>query len=254
VQLAKSLIKFARRLGKREKSKAKYVEKLKQKNQQISDVIDAISHEFKNPVAAIMGYAQTVRDDPQMNPKLHARFMQKIFDNGQVISDLIDRLALSLRFENDTVTLAPSTFNLVDILTQASENLEQKYQNRHVVIVAPPTINVVADRSMIFQIITNLVDNGLKYSKENVNIVCHCTKKSVSISVIDQGIGIDAEHLELITKKFYRVDRYSWDNSLGIGLALVEYMVKLHHSHLEISSQIGVGSTFSFKLPTKEEL
>jgi signal transduction histidine kinase len=95
---------------------------------------------------------------------------------------------------------------------------------------------------MIEMVLINLCENALKYSQDDVRIVIGNDK----ISVEDKGAGISEEEIENITKKFYRVEENSWDNSLGLGLAIVTYMLKLHNSRLLINSKVGEGSTFSF--------
>jgi len=95
---------------------------------------------------------------------------------------------------------------------------------------------------MLELVLINLVDNALKYS--NSDVVIESNEKR--ISVIDSGIGIKEEHLEKITSKFYRVEKNSWDNSMGLGLAMVEHILKVLDSSLEINSEFGKGSVFSF--------
>jgi signal transduction histidine kinase len=99
---------------------------------------------------------------------------------------------------------------------------------------------------MLDLVITNLMDNAIKYSEKEVTL----TLTDKNIQVCDQGIGIAPHELELISSKFYRVQKNSWDNSMGLGLAIVSYILKLHDSTLHIESTLGVGSTFSFGLET----
>ena len=91
---------------------------------------------------------------------------------------------------------------------------------------------------------TNLLDNALKYSEEEVVL----TISDGRLAVMDRGMGIAPKELEQIANKFYRVQKNSWDNSMGLGLAIVSYILKLHHNKLDIKSEVGVGSTFSFDI------
>lgn len=97
---------------------------------------------------------------------------------------------------------------------------------------------------MIELVLINLVDNALKYSDSDVKVVL----KEDELYVKDRGIGIKEEHLDKVTSKFYRVKKNSWDNSMGIGLAMVSYILKMHKSKLEINSKFAQGSVFSFSL------
>jgi signal transduction histidine kinase len=97
---------------------------------------------------------------------------------------------------------------------------------------------------MIELVLTNLVDNALKYSEGEVQL----TVEDGYVYVKDYGIGIDESHLDKITGRFYRVEKNTWDNSMGIGLAMVSYILKVHDTSLEIKSERGSGSTFSFSI------
>jgi len=99
---------------------------------------------------------------------------------------------------------------------------------------------------MIEIVISNLIDNALKYSDDTIEI--YLTEGSLHVK--DNGVGIKEEEIEKVTQKFYRSNSHSWDNSMGLGLALVNYILKMHNSMLEIQSSLGVGSDFSFKLPS----
>ena len=94
-------------------------------------------------------------------------------------------------------------------------------------------------------VLSNLIDNALKYSQEalHVSIYDH------ALHVKDHGIGIKPEDIDKVTHKFFRSNTHSWDNSMGLGLALVSYILKLHNTNLDIQSTLGEGSDFSFKLP-----
>jgi len=93
-------------------------------------------------------------------------------------------------------------------------------------------------------VLSNLLDNALKYSDDDVSI----TIAKERLSVTDKGTGIEPKELKKITSKFYRIRKHSWDNSMGLGLAIVSYILKLHHSTLDIKSSVGTGSTFGFDL------
>ncbi len=242
VTISEHLHSLAKKLAKREEKKAKFTKKLKQISRQRNELISAISHEFKNPVAIIDGYAQTLLEDEQMPVHLRRRFIQKIHKASKKISFMIDRLALAMKFESGNLSLDKSSFDLCALTKEVAEFLGQKYKERKIVIKCEPAI-VEADKAMMEMVISNLLDNALKYSEDNVEIVI----KNRRFCVIDKGIGIEPEYLDKITKKFYRV-HHSWDNSMGLGLFIVDYILKLHGTKLEIASEVGKGSRFCFAL------
>jgi len=241
--IARQITKVAAKLKKRDRQKAKYTKKLKRLTQQQGEIISAISHEFKNPVAAIIGYATTVHDDPAISPDLREKFLEKVITNSQRINSMIDRLSLAITFENNALEPRMESFDLSLLLEEIVDNLRQKYPNRVLDVEHEPT-PVNADRTMMAQVLSNLIDNALKYSEETVTIML----KEGTFRVEDRGIGIEEDALGKITKRFYRANTQSWDNSIGVGLFIVEYILKLHDTKLEIKSTLGVGSTFSFTL------
>ena len=241
VTISEHLQNLAKKLAKREEKKEKFTKKLKQISRQRNELISAISHEFKNPVAIIDGYAQTLLEDTKMPEPLRQKFIQKIYNASQKISFMIDRLALAMKFESGNLSLQKSHFDLCALTKEVIEFLQQKYKNRNIILRCKPVM-VEADRAMIETVVSNLVDNALKYSELDVEVVIENDR----FCVIDRGIGIKPEHLKNITKKFYRV-RNSWDNSMGLGLFIVSYILQLHGTTLEVTSEYGKGSKFCFR-------
>ena len=234
---------MVKKLRNRDKQKRKYTARLRLINKQQNDILSAISHEFKNPVAAIVGYTETLEEDPNLNLAIREKFLGKIHSNALKISHMLDRLALSVKLENNDFSIKASKFDLDVLCREVTSTLQGKYPLRSI-LYEGITKEVVADRTMIDLVITNLIDNAIKYSDDEVTLRLTDQK----IEVIDKGIGIAPREQELIATKFYRVQKNSWDNSMGLGLAIVSYVLKLHDSTLHVQSTLGIGSTFSFEL------
>lgn len=248
LQISLLLKNLVKKLASREKQKRKYTAKLRLINKQRSDILSAISHEFKNPIASIMGYAETLHDDPEVNTKIRIKFLQKILSNSKKMSDMLDRLSLSVKLENNDLSIRPTSFELSSLISDIVSNLSNKYKERHITYSAYEH-TVYADKTMIELVIVNLIDNALKYSEEDV----HVNFEHNMVSVTDKGMGIEENELEKITSKFYRVRKNTWDNSMGLGLAIVSYILKLHNSALEIKSSVGIGSTFGFSVASFQQ-
>lgn len=243
LQISLLLKNLVKKLSNRDKQKRKYTAKLRLVNKQRNDILSAISHEFKNPIASIMGYAQTLEEDPDINPKIRAKFLEKISSNADKISKMLDRLALSVKLENNDLEIRASEFNLKTLAQEVAANLRLKYKEREIHVSIPEQM-VKADKTMLELTLINLLDNALKYSQNDV----YLSLQNNIVAVRDSGIGIKEEHIDKVTSKFYRVDKNSWDNSMGIGLAMVSYILKAHNSSLLIDSTFAKGSVFSFSI------
>jgi len=237
------LTKVAQILVKKEKQKSKYTAKLQSSNKQKDDIISAISHEFKNPIAVINGYSQTLLDDEDINPNIRKKFLDKIYKNGNKLSDLIDTLRLSIKLDSGSQSMTFTTLNLHDIVQDTVENTMLNYPNREALIKGDKNITIKGDASLFSVVISNLVENAFKYSEDEV--IINFDEKSLSVT--DSGIGISEKNLSNITNKFYRVHENSWNNSLGLGLFIVSNIINLHKFSLSIKSVENEGSTFTIK-------
>ena len=239
--ITKLLTKVSQIIVKQEKKKSKITSRLKELNKQKDDIISAISHEFKNPIAVVNGYSQTLLEDQDINPNIRQKFLNKIHNNGVKLSELIDTLRLSLKLDSKQHSLQLSNFNLYDLLEECVENIQINYTGRKIIIEGAKDTEIKADRTMLSIVFSNLMENAIKYSEDEVYI----NFDQNEIAFIDTGIGISKRDLENITSKFYRVHKNSWNNSLGLGLFLVDNIIKLHSFKLDIKSVENEGSTFT---------
>ena len=235
------LTKVSQILIKKDKQKSKYKQKLQNSNKQKDDIISAISHEFKNPIAVINGYSQTLLEDENLNPEIRKKFLNKIYNNGNRLSNLIDTLRLSIKLDSGQQTINFRDINLHVVITEALENVKINYPNKEVILDGDENITIKADEALFGIVVSNLIENAFKYSEDEVTINYNSSK----LSVIDTGIGINEKDLQNLTTKFYRVHENSWNNSLGLGLFIVSNIINLHNFSLEIQSVENQGSTFS---------
>lgn len=248
LNIHKKLLAVLKKIKKREHEKRKYNAKIKLKNRQRTDMLSAIAHEFRNPIAAILGYSQTLTDDPDIPKNLQDKFLKKIYNNGEKIEELLSRLLLWNRFESGEQKLHLSHFNVKPLAHEIAVTLEEKYKGRKIVMEGVATV-VKADKALMEIVLKNLIENALKYSDDVVRVAF----VGGTIKIIDQGIGISEENLDKVTKKFFRTDEHSWENSMGLGLAIVKQILKLHNTSIEIESEENKGSTFYFTLEEHEK-
>ncbi len=242
-EINQNLIKVLKKSKKREDVKQRYNAKLKLKNRQRADMISAIAHEFRNPIASIMGYSQTLVDDSEIPQELREKFLGKIHKNGEKIEDLLKRLILWNKFESKEATLHPSKFDVYIVLQELKESFSEQYTQREIILEGGSYV-IEADRTLLEIVLKNLIENALKYSKKEIYVII----KEGRILVVDKGAGIISSDITKITKKFYRSGTQSWDNSMGLGLSIVKSILALHGTQLEIESEEEKGSTFSFKI------
>ena len=241
-KITKLLSDVSQSLSKKDKQKSKYTAKLKLSNRQKDDIISAISHEFKNPIAVISGYTQTLIEDKDINENIREKFLKKISTNSSKLTSMIDRLRLSIKLEEGK---QPSEFKNCDILSLTRtviEDLKETYPLREIGIIGDK-VNIKIDETMFSIAIKNLIENALKYSQDTVTIKL----SDNSFDVIDTGIGIKENDIPKITDKFFRVSSNGWNNSLGVGLSLVKNILDIHKFKLSVTSLENEGSTFSIK-------
>lgn len=244
INIGNTLKSVVAKLARRERQRRRSAARLKLMYKQQNDLLSAISHEFKNPLAAISGYAQTLMDEEldKKNHKIYHKFLTKIENNSQKISTMLDRIALSVKLENNDLVPHKESFDISEVAQDAIAVIEKKYPDRHINFKAKHH-KVIMDKTMLEMVIINLLDNGMKYSTKDIDL--KIGKKRLTIT--DYGIGIAQEELAKVQSKFYRVDKNSWDNSMGLGLAIVNYILNLHDTKLEIKSELDKGTTFSFE-------
>ena len=238
-KIAKLLNKVAKKISKKDEIKAKHTAKLTLANRQKDDIISAISHEFKNPIAIISGYSQTLIEDENLSLTLKIKFLNKILSNSNKMSQIVDKLRLTLKLQDNNHKLILNKVSIKKIVENSISDLKIKYKNREIKVLGVDK-EINADEILIGIAISNLIENALKYSQEDVIIEIN----ENSISIRDKGIGISQENLENIFKKYYRATSNNWNNSLGLGLFIVKSILNVHNFKLEIDSKIGNGSTF----------
>ena len=246
--ISQNIEKLAMKLQKRDKQKQKHTAKLRLMNKQRNMMLSSMAHEFKNPIASMIGYAETLHNDTNCKGEVRERFLQKIVDNGEKINTLLDRMSLSISLDNEDFQYHRSLFDFNVVVTDAVLDMEKKYIDRKIVY-SGQKLNVYADRTLLELAVVNLIDNALKYSESDVEVKLN----SEIFSVKDSGIGIEESELVKITKKFYRIYKNRWDNSMGLGLAIVSFILKAHNTSLDIQSVEGEGSTFSFSIEEIEK-
>ncbi len=240
----------------------KEIERLKQAESYRREFLGDVSHELRTPIFAISGFAETLLDGALDDESVRRRFVEKIRNNAQRLETLSRDLSAISNLETGRLQLDLSAFRLHELADEIIESLE-RMANRHKVSVTarfPEDLPLVtADRDRLRQVLSNLIENALKYNEVGgaVEIVARRLPNDgkIRISVVDDGIGIPSSAIPRLTDRFFRVDksRSREQGGTGLGLAIVKHILEAHGQKLSIDSREGYGSTFSFSLPVAPE-
>ena len=208
-----------------------------------------VSHELRTPLAVIISQSDYAMEDEGYR----ARALETINREARRMSDLVNRLLTLSRSDAGRLALDKSEVDMTEMCQIVAEQQESAAEQKNITIETDieDNIAVIGDESMIIRIVLNLMDNALKYGKESGKIKLSLTKDGTFAvcSVEDDGIGIKEEDVEKIWERFYRVDAARSEEGSGLGLAMVEALVRAHGGTVEARSTLGEGSCFTVKLP-----
>ena len=218
------------------------------------EFLSNVSHELRTPLTSIMAFVETLETGASEDPESCQRFLSIIRKNASRMHTLLDDIVDLTAIETGNVQLRAAPVDLHELVSDVCASLANKAEAQNVTLqnkVAPGTM-VYADARRLDQMLTNLIDNGLKFSRENGTVsISHGAGARDKIIVADNGDGIPAQHLERLFERFYRVDRArSRDiGGTGLGLAIVKHLALLHGGEVTVESELGKGSTFTIHLP-----
>ncbi|MCC8410590.1 sensor histidine kinase [Mucilaginibacter sp. UR6-1] len=220
------------------------------------EFLSNISHEFKTPLFAIQGYIDAIEDDDFEDKDMAREFLQKAARNVDRLSYLIKDLDEISKLESGEIAINYSKFKINDLIKEVLENLELKAKKHHIKLIFKEkydeTITVNADKQKITQVLTNLIDNSLKYGKEGGTTAVSLFElhDQVLVEITDDGIGIEEKYLPRLFERFFRTDssRSRAIGGSGLGLAIVKHIVEAHDQTINVRSTEGLGSTFGFTL------
>lgn len=219
------------------------------------ELIANISHDLRTPLTMIKGYSEIMRDIPGEN---NAENVQVIIDETTRLSELVSDLLDISKLQAGAKKPEPEVFDLVSLTEETMKRYESlvKHNGYRIEFFAKESVLVYADRTMILQVIYNLINNAINYTGESMTVRVEVRRKgeSVRLSVIDKGEGISPEKLDHIWDRYYCVDRVHKRAVMGtgLGLSIVKSVLEAHHAQYGVESALGVGSIFWFELPTHQ--
>jgi len=223
------------------------------------EFLSNVSHELRTPLTSILAFVETLEDGAINDEENNQRFLGVIRKNAQRMHHLIDDILELSSIESGGITLEPKNVNLHSLTEDVFTNLSGRTAGRRIKLKneVGENVRVFADSARLEQMLTNLVDNAIKFNRETGSVYVNCERRNDrdTISITDNGEGISSEHLKRIFERFYRTDRARSREigGTGLGLAIVKHLARLHGGEVSVNSVLGKGSTFFIELPVKPE-
>ncbi len=219
------------------------------------EFLSNISHELRTPLTSIMAFVETLEDGAIEDKENNQRFLGVIRKNAQRMHHLIDDILELSTIETGKINLELKQVKLSVLLEEVFTNLSTKANDRRIKLIneVPDDVLVCADVVRLEQMLTNLIDNAIKFNRVKGSVIVSCAENGTKdiISVADTGEGISGEHQTRIFERFYRTDRARSREigGTGLGLAIVKHLARLHGGEVSVASTLTKGTIFSIELP-----
>lgn len=226
------------------------------------EFLQNLSHELKTPIFSIQGYVDTLLNGALHNNEVNVKFLQRTGRNVDRLVNLVGDLDAIAKLESGEQELHLQHFIIQDLVKEVYDSLAIKAEDKDIRCIIKKgcevPVTVYADKEKIRQVLTNFVDNAIKYGKQNGMVEAsfyNVDGKNVLVEISDDGDGISEEHLSRIFERFYRTDlaRSRGVGGSGLGLAICKHIIEAHQQAIHVRSKVDVGTTFGFSLKAKQE-
>lgn len=235
----------------------KEIQHLKEMARYRREFLGNISHELKTPIFNIQGYVLTLLDGGLEDPNINKKYLLKTEKSINRMIAIVEDLEEISQLESGELQLNYSRFDLVQLCGEIVEFLEIKAKKKSNRVYFAQNyekpIWVMADKKRIRQVMINLIDNAIKYGKDDdgkTKVSFFDMDENILVEVTDDGIGIPSESIPRLFERFYRTDkgRSREQGGTGLGLAIVKHIIEAHKQTINVRSTVGVGTTFAFTL------
>lgn len=222
-----------------------------------NDFVSIVSHELRGPLTAIKGFVKTLITKSEILPaETRSEFLETINDQADRLNQLVEDLLNVSHIESRRLKIKLQSVDLVDVTEKLVNQFRTKWGARKIVIESAGSLpQVRAYQSKVEEVLVNLIDNAVKYSPQGgeVKVSMQSNNGAVEVAIEDSGIGITPEDAARLFEKFHRVASPETRDigGTGLGLYIVKNLVEAHGGRVLVTSAPGVGSTFTFSLPTK---
>lgn len=238
---------------------SKQLDKMIALEQYRKEYIGDVAHELKTPIFNIQGYISTLLDGAMEDTHLTKKYLLRAEAGIDRLIAIVEDLDTITKLELNEVSLDIKRFDITQVIRDVIDSFEFKSQEREVNIILQhqDPVFVEADKNKIKQVLVNLIENGIKYSKDEegeVRIKIFDMVDQYLIEVSDHGIGIEEKDIIRVFERFYRTDkaRSRQFGGTGLGLSIVKHIIEAHNQTINVRSQYGQGTVFGFTLKKGE--
>lgn len=238
------------------------IEVLQQNEAYRKEFLQNLSHELKTPIFAIQGYVHTLIGGALDNPEVNKKFLSSTSRNIDRLVNLVDDLDEISKLESGEQLLYKENFVIQELIKDVFESLAIKADEKQLKMVIKKgcelPLTVYADKEKIRQVLINLIDNAIKYGKQNGTIEASAYRiegRKILCEISDDGIGISEDHIGRIFERFYRTDaaRSRKVGGSGLGLSICKHIIEAHGQPIHVRSTVDVGTTFGFTLDGRKD-
>ncbi|WP_009630684.1 GAF domain-containing sensor histidine kinase [Synechocystis sp. PCC 7509] len=236
----------------------KALEKEKELGELKSRFVSMVSHEFRTPLTTILSSAELLEHySHKSSEKEKLSFFYQIRTAIQRMTQLLNDVLAINKAEAGKLEFKPNYLNLEEFCRALVKEMQINSRNKHVIFFSSQgqCPDACMDEKLLLHIFTNLLSNAIKYSPQGGTIYfkVNCRNEDVIFQVKDKGIGISTENQQRLFEPFHRGENVGNIPGTGLGLSIVKRLVELHEGHITVTSQIGIGTTFTVKLPSKQQ-
>ena len=240
-------------------NKQQEIEELRKMETFRREFIADVSHELKTPIFAAQGFVHTLLDGAVEDKKVRNKFLKKAAKSLDGLDILVQDLLTISQMETGEIKMHYESFDIITLCHEVIDQVEGKADKRGIELMVEgdeDEIYIYADYQRIYQVLTNLITNGIKYTKKGgfVKVTFEKDEDFLKVTIEDNGRGIPKDDLSRIFERFYRVDksRSKEKGGTGLGLSIVKHIMEAHKSKIEVESEEDVGSKFWFTLKLGE--
>jgi two-component system phosphate regulon sensor histidine kinase PhoR len=231
------------------------VSRLRRSEKARDEFVANVRHELRTPLSLIKGYAETLLDMSQEDPKVVRKFLKTIDRNATRLAFLIEDLLAISSLESGRLRMEPTPTPLSELVRRAIQDCRPAADLRGVQLRTEiQDLEVTVDVERLHQVLSNLLDNAIKYGREKGHVVVTArpvADQMVEVCVKDDGLGIPSDSLNRIFERFYRVDkaRSRDQGGTGLGLSIVKHIIQSHQGQVWAESELGKGASVFFTVP-----